>query len=85
MASNIAGRIFNKRGTRSNSYLKKNVHIYMEIDCKGNRVFTGMNCECVWGSGWQWPGLRGSGGNGPKQMDLGCVLEIELTELAGEL
>lgn len=31
----MAGRIVNKRGARSNLYLKKNTHIYMEIDWAG--------------------------------------------------
>ena len=35
MTLNMAGRIVNKRGTRSNLYLKKNTHIYMEIDWAG--------------------------------------------------
>ena len=89
-----AGRFFtswaireapNKKGTRSNSYLKKNRHISMERDCRGQGVCPGRHCGCCRGSGWWWPGLRGSAETRHKHVDLGCILEIELTELAGQL
>lgn len=78
----MAGRIVNKRGTRSNLYLKKNTHIYMEIDWAG-----GLHRKALWVWMWQgrWPRLRGSCVKGQKQMDFRCLLEIELIELAGKI
>ena len=52
MTLNMAGRIVNKRGTRSNLYLKKNTHIYMEIDWAGG------------GGGGRKEGREGAGGAG---------------------